>query len=271
MRMRPASLKDFLRDSLPKSWQVPVKYHYNYIRSFLEPELRLVHLLVKPGTVAIDVGANRGTYTYCFWKLGVIVKAFEPNRSCLAPLEAWANRKNAVTIYDYALSNRVGEARLFVPIDASGIEHDSSASLRPTGEACSEQPIAVRTMDSFHFADVELIKIDVEGHEMDVLEGATATIANCRPALLIEIEQRHHDDNIIDVFTKILQLGYQGFFFKREALRPVSEFQLHIDQNMHNFNKQHSEYINNFLFLTESKVRAGYYDGILTKFGLNRI
>ena len=59
-------LKNFFRDLLPERYQVPVKYHYNRIKSRLEPELDLLRFLVKENDLAIDVGGNRGIYACRF-------------------------------------------------------------------------------------------------------------------------------------------------------------------------------------------------------------
>lgn len=47
-------------------------------------------------------------------------------------------------------------------------------------------PVPVRTIDSFDYAELSFIKIDVEGYELQVLEGALATIERCRPLILVE-------------------------------------------------------------------------------------
>src|SRR6266568_3035020 len=54
----------------------------------------------------------------------------------------------------------------------------------------AERVVEVRTLDSFEFSDVAMIKIDVEGHEEAVVAGAEETIRRCRPSLLIESEER---------------------------------------------------------------------------------
>ena len=73
---------------------------------------------------------------------------------------------------------------------------------------------------------VDLVKIDVEGHEMSVLRGASVTLRKYLPAMLIEIEQRHLDCPIQDVFAEIDDIGYVLYFIDGPALRPISEFDL---------------------------------------------
>ena len=212
MDTRLDRLKEVVRDILPLRHQVPIKYYYNRLRGFLEPEMDILECLVGKGDTVIDVGGNRGIYAYKFWQLGCYVRVFEPNVNCLAVLKAWASDKDRVSVYNTALSNNEGAADLFVPVDATGVKHDSSASLeRPEGGNFRQQTTDLRTMDSFGFTDVAMIKIDVEGHEQSVVEGAAQTIGVCRPALLIEIERRHGHDDLSDIFKSIEKLGYNGF------------------------------------------------------------
>ena len=75
-----------------------------------------------------------------------------------------------------------------------------------------KRKVEVRTLDSFGFTDVDLIKIDVEGHEYSVLEGSLLTIQRCKPILLIEIEQRHISRPIKEVFSLVMNQGYDGLF-----------------------------------------------------------
>jgi hypothetical protein len=84
----------------------------------------------------------------------------------------------------------------------------------------------VRLDDEVGGRPVDLVKIDVEGHEMSVLRGASATLRKHLPVMLIEIEQRHLDCPITDVFAQIADLGYVLYFIDGPALRPIREFDL---------------------------------------------
>ena len=92
-------MKNFLRSLVPSSLQVPVKYMINKWRSQLEAELKLLPFLVKRGETVIDIGGNRGQYTYALWQLGSKVQVFEPNPVCSRVLMAWASSKNSVSVH----------------------------------------------------------------------------------------------------------------------------------------------------------------------------
>jgi FkbM family methyltransferase len=246
------TLKSWLRDLIPMQYQVPVKYHYNRCASMLEPEMKLVEQFVKENRRAIDVGGNRGVYTYRFWKLGAKVEVFEPNSNCSRVLSAWAKTKTDVSVHPVALSNYDGAASLVVPVDEAGVEHDASGTIEFRDSArAREQNVLVRTLDSFEFDDVTFIKIDVEGHEYDVLEGATATIRSMKPAILIEIEQRHISRPIQDVFNRVSGFGYSGSFLKAGQLVSLAEFNVATDQDIKNLGRTSGRYISNFLFLPD--------------------
>ena len=128
-------------------------------------------------------------------------------------------------IHTVALSDREGSANLLIPVDPSGVEHDASASIEHGKFArARKELVLLRTLDSFSFDHVSLIKIDVEGHEYSVLQGAKATLANSKPALLIEIEQRHSVRPIAEVFRELMRVGYRGFFLRGRHLVTINEF-----------------------------------------------
>lgn len=255
-----------LRDLLPKRYQVPIKYWYGVLSRTLEPEMKLLGLILKNDDRVIDIGGNRGVYAYQFWRRGIRVEVFEPNPICYSVLEAWATDKPDVTVYSAALSDRVGTANLHIPVDGSGVEHDASASIEHIGFAkARDQLVSLQILDSYQFDGVGLIKIDVEGHEYCVIAGAKKTLTSSRPALLVEIEQRHIDKPIQEVFESILVLGYQGFFLGVQGLTPLAEFDAPRHQSMENFGTGKIPYVNNFLFLHRSRVVNEEYRALLKR------
>jgi hypothetical protein len=169
-----------------------------------------------------------------------------------------------VHLHSVALSNHAGTANLHIPIDGAGVEHDASASIEHTGTLLARnQLVLLRTLDSYRFENVSFIKIDVEGHEYAVLDGACETIALSKPALLVEIEQRHNGRPISDVFEKLQGFGYQGFFLEQGELKALETFDLSRHQSINNFGGDKSCYINNFLFLHSSRLAAGDYSALI--------
>ena len=258
-------IKGVVRDLLPSGVQVPLKYFYGRARRELEPEMALLPLLVSRGDRTIDVGGNRGTYAYRLDQLGARVEIFEPNPVCLRVLQPWATARPSVKVHEVALSATNGTAKLAIPVDAHGVEHDASASIEHgVGAGGRNEVVPIRTLDSFGFRDAALIKIDVEGHELSVIEGGRETIKSSLPALLIEIEQRHLSRPIDDVFGVVLSLGYQGFYLRHRKLLPIADFDLARDQVAENFENKTKGYFNNFIFLANKKLEAGVYRKIFS-------
>lgn len=259
-------LKSRLRDGLPARVQVPLKYYYQRARRTLEPEMALLLELVRAGERVVDVGGNRGVYAYAFAQLGAVVEVFEPNPACHQPLDAWARTRRDVHVHAVGLSSRGGHAQLHIPVDASGTEHDASASIEDNGFAnARDQAIELRALDDFQLRGVALIKIDVEGHELSALEGAVQTLETSRPALLVEIEQRHLHRPMQDLFAFITGRGYVGYFLEGQRLTPLSRFVPARHQSMDNFDQGHGRYINNFLFLHATRLGEARFAPLLRR------
>ena len=175
----------------------------------------------------------------------------------------------SVRINSVALSSRSGYADLHIPIDMSGTEHDSSASIENTYAHARDQTVPLNTLDSYQFEGVSLIKIDVEGHEYSVIEGAESTISSSKPALLVEIEQRHIGRPINEVFEKILSMGYHGFFIGLHGLTSIDNFSISVHQSMEKFSANKGDYINNFLFLHKDRIYNDEYISMLNKSSLD--
>src|SRR6266852_3981194 len=174
----------------PSRLRLPLKFWWRRFRKTIEPE---ASFLLEQGWergIAIDVGANEGLYSCALAKLLDRVEAFEPNEETSADLQDYDCPK--INLHRVALSRSEGERILHVPILAQGVAGLGWGSLEPEtlppSESVTTQIVQTRTLDSYHFKNVVFIKIDVEGHELQVLEGAEETIARCRPIILLEIK-----------------------------------------------------------------------------------
>ena len=109
-------------------------------------------------------------------------------------------------------------------------------------------------MDAFGFTDRDLIKIDVEGHEAQVIEGAKKTLEASKPVIVVETEQRHIGQTPIEnVFQNFFDLGYRGMFLSDEKVIDIDDFQYEKHQKPYLENVFSENYINNFIFVYNSK------------------
>ena len=186
-----------------------------------EAELRALPLLVRPGTLAIDIGANKGVYSYWLSRICRAVKAFEPNPKICALLRRAA--PDNVTVYEVALSNTGGTAELILPIQRSGRYSNQGGTLQPKKLDGTKHygiwTVEQRRLDDYGFADISFIKIDVEGFELEVLQGAAETLRRERPTLLIEIDESQSKRPFAETIAALAALGYVGYFLDQGALR----------------------------------------------------
>ena len=146
--------------------------------------------LCKRRRVAVDVGANVGFWS--MWLVGPFshVHAFEPVPD-LAAILPWNMPRENYTLHNCALGKEDGYVTMTVDPAATGYSHVGVDGASSSGHPVIP-PVPMRTLDSFEIQEVDLLKIDVEGYELQVLYGAERTIRSCRP--IIVIEQNGHEE-----------------------------------------------------------------------------
>ena len=189
-----------------------------------EKELRLLRALVDPGRVTIDIGANKGVYSYWLSRMSRQVLAFEPNPKIYGLL-ARSVASNVAT-HEVALSNAEGTAELILPVQRSGRFSNQGATLQrrklDDGKKFAVWRVPQKRLDSYDARDVAFIKIDVEGFELEVLEGAEKTLARERPVMLIEIDEHHSKIQVDDAVARVRSYGYDCYYVSRSSLRHYS-------------------------------------------------
>lgn len=190
------------------------------------------------GATVVDVGASWGLFTYHLARRvgrSGQVYSFEPHPDNAPMLHKLAAARSGVHFLQAAVSDEAGHAELTVPQRHSRqVTAQASLAHEFDGQDVDVTRIEVPTVrldDELDPAlNVDLVKIDVEGHEMAVLRGGAETLRRCRPAILIEIEQRHLSMPIDDVFRQIEELGYHLFYITESELRPIAQFDVERDQ-----------------------------------------
>lgn len=210
-----------VRFGLSKLPLVPVRYHvrgeecdipvwWSKVMPFLDPdrglwnfdiygwdlrELRFLARYLRPDMMFLDVGAYHGLYAVVAGKLvgpkGRVV-AFEPTPHDRRRLQLHlsVNGIRNTTVESYAVSSVTGRANFFLP--TSGVK--TIAGLRASGlSSSSTRPIEVSTITLDEYcaknaiSAADVVKVDVEGAELDLLAGATHVIAALRPLWIIEV------------------------------------------------------------------------------------
>lgn len=203
------SLRRFV-SRLPGHHQQAIRRFY-YARKFTrkgftynEPEFERLDAWLDEGDWVLDIGANVGQYACRFAQLvgrtGHVI-AFEPvpeTFDILASNVARFALRN-VTLLNVAASDRSELAGITIPLTAGGVRNYYWAQLsrdRP------DFRVLCLPVDALGIqAEVRLVKIDVEGHELAVLRGMRGLLERCHPKLIVE-------DNVPEVASFLAGIGY---------------------------------------------------------------
>jgi FkbM family methyltransferase len=173
----------------------------------------------KEDTDIIDIGANIGYNTLMFSDYGPVY-SFEPVYHHIVGLNIKNNiLKNKVEVFPYALSNEKKASEIFIP--NRGCQSNTYINYGWTGFTLPEDwrggsvEVTCEKLDDVYSGVTSFIKIDVEGHELQVLEGAKETIKKHMPIILIELHE-FNDSMEEHVFLK--DLGYEDPIERPEAM-----------------------------------------------------
>lgn len=248
-RLRWRGIKRIRRRVVEEMLTVKPDFTWDAIRVMLghpEPEMKLLDTLCKPDRVSVDVGANYGGYVHYLLKYSSGCVAFEPVERLAAILRRGYGSR--LQLEQVALSSGDGLAELRVPkgeVAYSTIEPTNSLSEKVENPHLIEShTVPTRTLDSFQLSP-GFIKIDVEGHELDVLQGARETIARTLPPVLVESEERHRSGSVAAVRSELSLVGYRGYFLLGLKLHPIESFSVERNQNSH----LPEGYVRNFIYV----------------------
>jgi len=147
---------------------------------------------VRKRRVAVDVGAHVGLWSMQLVRMFGFVHAFEPmseHRACFE--RNVVPGVGRVTLYPFALGAAPGKVQLarWSPDSSgdTGVDPEAEQGSKRTRPAeAIREDADLRTIDSFGLEDVDFIKIDCEGYELFVLQGAVETLRRCRPCIIVE-------------------------------------------------------------------------------------
>lgn len=184
-----------------------------------EPHLhRVFERYIKPDDVVIEAGCHIGTHTIKLSKLSNKVYAFEPLPSSHSILSTnlQLNKCTNVSLINKGVSNKPGTTKFgWVPDDnPGGAGLDDNPMGAPNWVTSPKKDIAVEltTIDSLNLEKLDFMKIDVEGYELRVIEGAINTIKKCRPTIVLECWSNHSGgvslEHTSSLFKILLDIGY---------------------------------------------------------------
>lgn len=165
---------------------------------FSEGEAELFRRLVRPGSLVIEGGANIGAHTVGLSQMvgptGVVL-AIEPQRIVFQTLCANLALNSCANVHaiQCGLGAAAGEISVpFLPPD----QPSNFGGLSLVG-ATSGERVPLRTIDEFNLPACHIIKLDVEGMEVEALKGAAKTVARYRPAMYVENDRTDRSEELI--------------------------------------------------------------------------
>lgn len=129
--------------------------------------------------VAVDVGAHIGLFSRWMVRDFAQVIAFEPVEAHCECWRANVPARPLDVLHTCALGAKPGSVGMETTPGSSGGTCVAGAG-----------PIPLRTLDSFAIPQIDLLKIDCEGYELEVLQGGAETVARCRPVIIVEQRPR---------------------------------------------------------------------------------
>ena len=216
------------------------------------PEFDMWQKLVANGATIADIGANIGWYSIHWAAIDPSshIFSFEPVPSTYESLTKNVNKNNLMNIVveNMGMSSSCGSLEIFVDPSIAG-----AASAHPSVYGASSMPVqtVVTTLDDYaklntlHF---DAVKLDVEGGELAVLQGASQVLSDDRPIIFIEMLRRHarafgyHPNDIIALMKTF---DYDCFRIESGVLLPFLHMDEHtIDTNFFFIHRSRHDLIN---------------------------
>jgi len=191
----------------------PLKDYY-MARSFIlygeysPRETKFLRSMLRPGDVAFDIGANIGAITIAMAKAvggAGKIHAYEPQSLMFSYLvtNVLLNDLRNVEAVRAAVGEVAGEETFSIPDPANeekALNYGAVSAVEPRFDAGASETAPKIRLDDLGVERVRLIKIDVEGAELAVLQGATCLIERCSPIVYFENNIRHRSRELLSFF-----------------------------------------------------------------------
>ena len=190
-------------------WKIDQLTTQEHLRGVYESYMQdAFQYYVRSGMTVLDVGAHNGFHSLLLASMGAKVIAFEPDTRSRHSLESQTelNASLNITVLPYALSDTNGRGTM--------VSNGAMSHLSDDGVAVEK-----RTLDSLRL-EPDVIKIDVEGHEPQVLLGAVETIRQSRPIILCDFNDHESDRELTVVAAS---LGYEVIADTVRCLVPMDQ------------------------------------------------
>ena len=199
----------------------PLRAYYNMF--FGEKEIKYLKKYIKSKKYKyafIDIGANYGIYSFIFGPKASVLFVVEPIKECIDYIKKGYLKSNAK--FFEGVSNDNLEKNLSVPISNKRYIYGKSSIDNKFENSTTVRAKSFRLENFEKYEDIKksdllFIKIDVEGHENQVLQEPGKLISHLRTLLLVEIEERHNS-NHISLFKRLEDKGFKAYYLSHKDL-----------------------------------------------------
>jgi FkbM family methyltransferase len=228
---------DLIINTLSNDW-VGVSMYNN--KSW-EPHItKILKRNFKSDSVFVDIGSNYGWHSIKNSPFCEMIYSFEPQKYIYDVQKNSINENNITNIqlYNCGVGDK-NETKQMSPIDYE----NPSINMGDLSVGIGGESIEIKTLDSFNISKVDFIKIDVQGYEKYVLEGAINTITNSKPTIIIEMEDhqlKRFNYGVVELFNQLRNLNYYIYFLDYHY--PSDHVCIHKDK-LNEFIEINSQYI----------------------------
>mgnify|MGYP001160807997 CR=1 FL=1 len=233
--------------------------------AYPEFEMKLLSKLDSSSiNIALDIGAALGSYSWILKNKSKKVYAFEPGSLHFNYLNK-VNFFTNIEVVNCAVGAKTDNKVMYTAGEDNAAMHTATLSKsNPVSLASNivETSVEQIALDSFFAAQIregdkiDFIKIDVEGYELEVLEGGRNLIKTFHPLIICEIEWRHNSQ-YKEVFEFLYNLGYKCEYFANGCLNKISNSDIIDLQKPEDLSSRldgevspaKNTYINNFIFI----------------------
>ncbi|MGH7229339.1 MAG: FkbM family methyltransferase [Nitrospiraceae bacterium] len=189
--------------------------------------MEVLESVVRKGDSVADIGANVGVYTRELSSLvgpDGCVYAFEPMTENYEILEAVIRKARLSNVFPFraALGGRLGQSTMVIP-DMGGFMGYYWAHIAQPGDSGQQETVEVLTLEELcrrkTIQCLHFIKCDVEGSELDVIQGGRTLIQSQLPGWLLEVARKTSDE----VFNLLKGLGYRAYVYDKR-LTPTESY-----------------------------------------------
>lgn len=208
----------------------------NTIIAYGEYELTLMNVLCQIAKVSsyfFDIGSNVGLYSICASLVNQNLKvgSFEPNLEIAQQQKKnlKLNQIKNVVMYPFGLSNESSDSKDFFIPQFTGTGGGSLINLYADQEPVKQTQVALRKLDELSGdirQGIDLIKIDIEGAELEFLRGGIQTISDSKPVIICELMRKWmkpFNSSPQDFLSILFDVGYSCFEFTSSGVNKINE------------------------------------------------